>query len=375
MKDNPIFSKHKWGRVFATVFSLLLLTMTGTGCTPDDQPEPYFSVIPNFQQVHGHHWPVGETLTLTIDDPMTKETPDFTATETVIEAPWDPGTASWVEFKLYEHHHDPAQLVKPGNILTLSGKRHSKTHIIQPLFVSRVDPELQQISGTAEPGSQVRVDPHPNLPDTYVVVTTDADGIWQASSPDWALGPSFGGDATQADEDADTTQIQLRLPTINASPEHAFIELSDFSYNTEITLSIEPQGLSKTVTTDPQGYAWIEPWQWVQLEGFKLQPGNVVSVIDHFSGLSKILELESLNVQAVDIELDQIYGIGPPGRMLVVDANGQNASVSLEVKTNADGSWLADFSGILELEPEMLFSARLPDADFDTTAAPFEIGQ
>ena len=365
--------KTTWSRFIMAACGFFLLTVLGAGCAGSSQPEPYFSVIPNFQQVHGHHWPVGEILTLTIDDPSTTPAPDFSSTATVVEAPWDPGTDSWVEFNLYELYEHPTELVKPGNIFNLSGSNFSKTLVVQPLFVTLVDPAHQLIAGTAEPGSSVRVDPNPGEPDTSVTVTVDEEGTWQASNPAWDLLPTFGGDATQWDEDRDSTQIQLRLPTLTASLDHHFIQLIDFSYNTEVTLILKTLGLSKTITTDKEGNAWIEAWEWGTPEDIQLQPGDTIEAIDHFAGFTKTLTLEPINLSEINTELNLVMGTAPAGRVVAVDAGSDSASASLEVTADADGSWQADFTGAFDLEPGMFFSARLPDEDYDSTQAEFEI--
>jgi len=343
--------------------------MTTAACTstPSDQPQPYFSVIPNFQQVHGHHWPLDAALTLEINDPATETNPDLVSSAVVVAAPWDPGTDTWVEFDLSASSNTPLDLVKPGNEFTLSGAGFEKSLVIQPLFVTAVDPVSSTIRGTAQPGTLVRVDPNPNQPDTFVSVTAAEDGTWQASNPAWELQPGFGGDALQTDPDGDTTQIQLRLPSLAASPTNHFVSVSDFSYHTEVTISLERLGLSQTVRTDNNGWAVIRPGDWTSSGDIQLQTGDVLTATDQFSGLTKTLTLGAIGLELVDAENDLVAGFAPPSHLVYIIVENEQGGTTTEVVSGEDGNWQVDFSVLLDLTETMEFSASLPDEDFDFT--------
>jgi len=343
--------------------------MSSAACTsaPSDQPQPYFSVIPNFQQVHGHHWPLDAMLTLAINDPATETNPDFISSAVVVAAPWDPGTETWVEFDLSASSDTPLALVKPGNEFTLSGEGFEKSLVIQPLFVTAVDPVSSTIRGTAQPDAQVRVDPNPHQPDTFVLVTVGEDGTWQASNPAWELQTGFGGDAIQLDSDGDSTQIQLRLPSLAASPTSHFVSLSDFSYHTEVTVFLERLGISHTVRTDDNGWAVIMPGDWPSNSNLQLQQGDLLTATDQFSGLTKTLTLGAIGLETVDIENNLVAGFAPPNHLVYIIVENDQGGTTIEVASGEEGNWQAEFSALLDLTETMQFSASLPDEDFDFT--------
>ena len=356
-------------KVFSICLILTFLMMIGTACspTPEDQPQPYFSVIPNFQQVHGHHWPLDATLTLEINDPATEVNPDFVSSAVVVAAPWDPGTETWVEFDLNASSNEPLDLVKPGNEFTLSGGGIEKSLVVQPLFVTAVDPVSSTIRGTAQPETSVRVDPNPNQPNTFVSVTVGEDGTWEASNPAWDLQPGFGGDAIQLDPDEDSTQIQLRLPSLAASPTNHYVSVSDFSYHAEVTIFLERLNLSQTVRTDDNGWAIIMPGDWATDEEVQLQEGDVLTVTDQFSGLNKTLTLGAIGLETVDVQNNLVTGFAPPNHLVYIIVENDQGGTTTEVVSGEDGHWQADFSALLDLTETMEISASLPDEDFDFT--------
>ena len=356
-------------KLFTVCLILACLIMSSAACTsdPSDQPQPYFSVIPNFQQVHGHHWPLDATLTLTINDPATETNPDFISSAVVVAAPWDPGTETWVEFDLSASSDTPLELVKPGNEFTLSGEGIEKSLVIQPLFVTAVDPVSSTIRGTAQPDTQVRVDPNPHQPDTFVLVTVGEDGTWQASNPAWELQPGFGGDAIQLDSDGDSTQIQLRLPSLAASSSNHFVNLSDFSYHAEVTVFLERLGIRHTVQTDDNGWAEIMPSDWPSSYSVQLQQGDLLTVTDQFSGLIKTLTLGEIGLEMVDVENNLVTGFAPPNHLVYIIVENDQGGTTTEVVSDEDGNWQADFSALLDLTVTMEISASLPDEDFDFT--------
>ena len=368
---NPLLRK-----IFPVCLILACIIISSASCspTPSDQPQPYFSVIPNFQQVHGHHWPLDAALTLEINDPTTETNPDFVSSEVVVAAPWDPGTETWVEFDLSASSDRPLELVKPGNEFTLSGGGFEKSLVVQPLFVTAVDPAASTIRGTAQPETQVRVDPNPNQPDTWVTVTVEKDGNWQASNPVWELQPGFGGDAIQLDQDGDSTQIQIRLPSLAASPTNHFVSLSDFSYHAEVTVFLERLGLSHTVRTDDNGWAVIMPGDWPSNSNVQLQEGDLLTVTDQFSGLTKTLTLGAVGLETVDAENNLVAGFAPPNHMVYIIVENDQGGTTTEVISGEDGNWQVDFSALLDLTETMEISASLPDEDFDFTFVGYRPG-
>ncbi len=160
-------------------------------------PQPSMSVCVNCESVEGFDWPAGVPVTLTIDDPATPTQPDYSAVETVGTDP--AGSAGNVGF-VFQGAFD----VQAGHLVTLDDGLTQITHVVQTVEVTAVDAAADTVSGTAEPGDEIRVYTNPEHGDLAVMVTAQADGTWLA---DFAsvldLVPGIAGGAEEGDPDPD----------------------------------------------------------------------------------------------------------------------------------------------------------------------------
>jgi hypothetical protein len=160
-------------------------------------PSPGMVVAVNRDAVEGFEWPEGADVTLTIDDPDTSLSPDFTANETVGNDP--AGSAGNVGF-VFADEFD----VRPGHVVTLDDGQTLLSHVVQTVEVTNVDIAADTVSGTADPGDVITVIVIPELADPQPVVqaTTQPDGTWVASFAGvFDLVPGAAGDAQEDDPD------------------------------------------------------------------------------------------------------------------------------------------------------------------------------
>ncbi|GAG14046.1 unnamed protein product, partial [marine sediment metagenome] len=118
-------------------------------------PKPLLNVMLNRDSVHGEEWPPGAEVTLTIDDPATGGSPDYTDIQTVTtEAPGYgyPWGYTWVDFDL-----DGVFDVEPGHTVVLTDGVTTKGHIVSNLAATTIDVDADVVSGTANPGADVYV--------------------------------------------------------------------------------------------------------------------------------------------------------------------------------------------------------------------------
>ena len=131
---------------------------------------PWFVVWLNqdgsISDITGYGWPMDATVTMTLDDPSTPVSPDFTRVANTKD-PWD--------------FDESGISVKPGDVVTMSDGTTNLTHTITSLHVTEVNPDTDIVGGTAVPFSEVRVsgDPGESWPGSRNVVAA-ANGSWMA---------------------------------------------------------------------------------------------------------------------------------------------------------------------------------------------------
>ena len=127
----PFLSKA----VNISMILLMNITLTNTWSARVVQAayDPTFSVRLTDNQVHGYEWNLEDTVTLTIDDPDNGVGDDFTDSETVVVADWDP-EMTFVFFDL------GGFALEPGQVVSMTDGTTTKTHIVRELAVTVVDP-------------------------------------------------------------------------------------------------------------------------------------------------------------------------------------------------------------------------------------------
>jgi len=130
-------------------------------------PRIWFSVFPEWEYVEGWNWPMGATVTASVEGK-----PECAATGLSGHPEWDP-QAIFVSMTFPEGCD-----VEAGNEVTLTDGMTTLTHTVQKLAVTEVDELADTVTGTADPGGQVHVWAHGY---DEVLVSADANGTWTAA--------------------------------------------------------------------------------------------------------------------------------------------------------------------------------------------------
>jgi ABC-type branched-subunit amino acid transport system substrate-binding protein len=181
---------------------------------------PFIVVYPVADEVVGANWPAETMMTLTIDDPATQISTDYTA-ERIAHPSGIEDKDTVVAFRLtglFDIH--------PGHIITLSGGATSKSVTVTGIHVTSVNPNTETISGTAAPGSDLNLNVCGPLGIAGCISrheVANGTGQWSedVSMPgdeDFEqdtlhLQPGSSGTTTQFDEDGDSTRIRLAVVT------------------------------------------------------------------------------------------------------------------------------------------------------------------
>ncbi|MEK7324251.1 MAG: hypothetical protein AAB217_03210, partial [Chloroflexota bacterium] len=208
-------------------------------------PNPSFSARLTENEVHGYGWPVGANVTLTLDDPATPQSIDFTDTRTVVVADWDPNQ-TFVRFEI------SALTLQPGMSIALTDGVIPKSHTVASLAITAVDPDADTVSGTAAPGSEIHVG---HICDengcAFRRVFADANDNWIADfsvpgedgdeQETFDIRPGTGNEARQPDDDGDTTNVQWRVPnpTLAVRLFDAQVEGWEWPLGADVTLAID----------------------------------------------------------------------------------------------------------------------------------------
>ncbi|MEW5986420.1 MAG: ABC transporter substrate-binding protein [Chloroflexota bacterium] len=350
-------------------------------------PNPNFTVRLVDEQVHANEWPLGATLTMTIDDPGTPEYPDYTDTAVVVVADWDPNQT----FAYFDYRD--RYTMQAGHVVELTDGTTTKTHVVRELAVTGYDQDADTVSGTAAPGSDVDVnvcnwincaDRH-EVADEFGNWTADfsvpGDEDWETATHD--LIPGSGGEARQSDEDGDTTQYSWWVfnPNFGARLVENQVHGYQWLLGITVTLSIgDPTngpGVDYTATGIPEPAEW-DPNQTFVLfdfgETWTLQAGQVITLTD--GDTAKTLVVTNLVITAVDFDADVIYGTADPNSEVYLNVNDGSLWVGRREWADDLGNWSSDYSvpgdepwewQTLDLETDQYIEANRNDPDGDFT--------
>jgi len=324
-------------------------------CTPN----PGLIAFPEADYIFGYGWPEGTEVNLAINDP-----PDFTQAATVGPAPWDPNDImAYFEFAgLYD--------LKPGDVVTLSGSGMERHHTVRNLAVTEVNAATDTVAGLADEGALVHAWVH-GFGELELQPTVGEDGTWLADFASLGLDLQEGmcGRAEIRDDLGNATAVDWCVPP----PPRILVQISDdwfegqnFSPNSQQTYEIyESDGgallLSGTMQAGSQGTAFA--WVGDQVD---LVPGNYLVIFDGIT--TKELVLEALTFDLFDLSQGLLQGTAPPpeGRLVWVGIGFADDGWSMEVFTDPQGNWVADFGAPVAPDYEWV-AAQVFDEDGDAS--------
>ncbi|MFC2053000.1 PKD domain-containing protein [Chloroflexota bacterium] len=336
-------------------------------------PDYRFRVYPDEDRVSTRSWTEGETVTLTIDDPSNGEGIDYTYYGTAPD-----------KFDL-----SGVLDIVPGFRLTMTDGNFIKAHVVTDLQVLYMDPESDQVSGSAAEGSEVVVQfwGDGGCDNAQRYVTTDSSGTWTADFTEPGEDPrdtdicdinewedNQDGAVLQPDNDYDNTGARFLKGNITVRPEDDYVEGWGWPENVEITMTIDnPDNGPEVDYEDTQVSINTEDGTSVEFTTagqIDIQPGFRVTMTD--GNFIKAHVVTDLQVLSMDPVTDQVSGTATPNSRIRIRF-GVGCNAVRDVTTDEDGEWTADFSGICNIDAfkKMRGHAKQEDNDWDSTRINF----
>jgi hypothetical protein len=311
---------------------------------------PRFTVFTEWEAIEGWEWPLGATVHLEIDDPVTGDSPDYWQDEAVVPTPWDPNQ-SWVTFNfagLYD--------VKAGDLVTLSDETTTRSHTVRNLAVTALDLQENTITGLADDGALVYVWPHDAWFEPLQAIA-DASDAWEVDLDDvgYDLVEGASGRSEIRDGIGNATAVDWYVPNPRFTVWPESDHMDGFEWpDGPVTVTVEGKPICSTEKISEGGY-FNEPFP----EGCDITVGDVVTFFDGVTTRSHTVR--NLAVTAVDPAVDTVAGTADIGEVVSVGAYGFGGEYELQL-TAEDGAWLADFTltGI-DLVEGMCGYARVDD--------------
>ncbi len=318
--------------------------------------KPHFAVFPEWEYIEGWEWPAGAVVHLTIDDPATLQSPDYSGDEPVVPTPWDPNQL-WVQFN-FANTYD----MKPGDIVSLDDGVTARAHTVRNLGVTAVDESADTVAGTAEAGETVHVWPHAT--GQQLQVMADAAGVWLADfSGVFDLVGGEGGRSEVRDEQGNSTAVDWYVPNPRfvVFPEWEWFDGLDWPDGATVTITVDGKPECTTAQQSP-GFFFNGSFG----EGCDLVIGDTVTFTDGVT--TRTHTVRNLSVSDANAETDTVLGGADPGATVRVWPHGHD-QYTLEITAFDDGTWSADFGSVgFNLVPGIYGRSQVEDEDGNATA-------
>jgi hypothetical protein len=355
--------------VLETALALVLL-LTGAVVLLAQEPIPQIWVPLDRYDIYGHNWPDGTTVTLTIDDPDTPTSPDYTDQQA--------GDGNQINFPLQ------GWMPEPGQIVTMSDGTITKTHIVAEVAITGIDAETNLVSGIAPPGAEISV----WVKDRPDCGTQEADegpaGNWTADfSCDLVKGDT--AEAAWFDSDGDHTTYPYTIPDPSVQVANVddpviadmwpadSIECGGWPKHVTVTLEIDDPATPQQPDLVDSLVMPPAPWSpgighlTVQLDGvYDIKAGQVVTVTG--GGYARMHVVTALKLTGVNLDLYTVSGTAAPGSEVTVAIyrRGQPSS-PVTVIAGEEGDWTAPFAGVDDFALPFTVDAGQTDGGGDRT--------
>ena len=342
-------------------------------------PNPQIHAQPQFEWIYGNDWPDGDLVYVCVDST------GFTGDPTnPLNCDVYHGTA------LSEYNPDAHQTeapfdldgedLQPGHYITMSDGVTLKELLVSGNHVTLISVDLDTISGTGTPDTEISVGIHDDCPGCWQGIISDGFGDWTADfSGDYDLVPGSDGYIDEYDADGDVTYIQWRIPNplFDAYLSDPIIEAYDW-----------PEGADLYVCIGSAGYpASIDPLAWTtecdlfqdnqtvpppdgmytqltfDTSPYDMVHGDYVTVSDGVT--AKYHQLTELVLLAVNPDTDVVSGTAASGEEIGVWISDCGAFQL--VTTDPGGDWAVDFTGTCDIAPGISGIAFEKDADGNAT--------
>lgn len=349
-------------------------------------PNPTIGVRANDNRVEGWEWPLGVTVTVTVDDPATPDVePDITRFANVYEAPWNPG-----EFR-FDLDLNGVIDIQPGFLVATSYGDITKQLIVSDFRITGYDLDADTVYGEAEPNQYVNVwtcwqnDPCINRDET-----ADGNGDWSTNfaipgeeSWEWQtadLQPGSWIDSSVGDEDGDQTLFGMNVknPFIIAFPEYEAVEGWEWPDGSTVYLAIDDPETPELIDFTQEGVmavtTWGDPRTYIRFDfagEYDLKAGDIVTITDGETPRTHVAL--NLSLTTIDPTTDTITGQADPGARVVLWPHEFDQVATVYVIASPDGAWLADFTGLFDLVPGTGGRSEILDEEGNATAVDWNV--
>ena len=340
------------------------------------QSSPFIMAIIDDPIVHGYQWYPDALVTVQVDDPGTSQSPDFIQTQ---QAQLTDGPAqTYLDFNLGN------LTIQPGFTVTMTDSITEITHVVQPVEITMVDPELDIVSGVAVPLTSVNVAVVcSNRPCDGRRVTADSLGNWVADfstagpnpgeenafdvlpGSQWQVFSWSGGGTTVFNFTHSTGELSQAV--IQAGLKYNWVEGRQFTPNNSVEVTIfdsmngTPLYGPQSWNTDGQGRIWLNDFD----HNLNIQPGMFITMLDDATGTLESLVVQDLMITQVDFDAGLVYGTAPANTHVSVWLHDDGGFA--ETSSDSNGNWIADFG--FPFSRYLWAGARVYDEDGDETFA------
>lgn len=311
-------------------------------------PNPYFYVYPLTNIIYGNEWAPNATITISTTGQSWTDRSD---------------SGGW--FSLATDSFD----ILPEQTITVSDGHSTRTHKVKNLSVTNIDLDADILTGTADPG-ELRVRTCSSAGCYYKYPVADGEGIWMedyTGITDITI-DSYGY-LYQYDDQGNYTVIYWYQPDpiIRANLSSDLIFGDRWPAFVEVSINVNGTNLG-TKTSDSYGGFYIF------LNEFDLEVGQEILITSpEYDTVT--YTTQTIAFGGYDITEDTVWGTAENGIVYAeacVEDFGYYDCSLLEINVN-NGTWLADFTGVVDLVPGSGGSAFIEDENFNRTEVNWHI--
>jgi hypothetical protein len=317
-------------------------------------PNPRMTVFPEWEWFDGYDWPDGATVNITVTGKS-----ECTTSKVSLGYFFNGSFGEGCDLMI-------------GDEVTFSDGTTIRMHTVENLTILAVSVEANTVAGTAAPGTSVHVWPHGY---TESMPNADGDGYWLADFDGLGidLTPGMSGRSEVRDAVGNATAVDWYIsnPRIVAQITDDWFRAEDFTSNGQLTFWIYDgvggpllRHPENTWQLDSSGFVTVGMWELQ--EYWDLVPGNYLVVSD--GTVTKELVLEAFTFDIFDTTIGHLQGTAPEpyGRTVWVGIGLENDAWTMNVTTDLNGDWSADFGAPVPSNYQWV-AAQIFDADGDAS--------
>jgi len=297
---------------------------------------PFFWVWPkNGASIETLEWPMGDELSLTIDNPETQANPDYGPyTQTVGTPPWPnaPAGQTYADFGL------PFD-IPSGYVITITNGVMTRTHTVTPLDITNVDLDTNIVTGVATPNSEVEID-YPE----YLTVTADENGMWTADfNGIYEFTYDTSVEAFEYDADGDFTAAwrSANHYTMIASPYQDWVDTFGWPDGTSLTMTIGAETFHATVNSMNGDHVF-------NLRGvFDLQAGQQITITDNGNpAIVRTYTPTNITITGFNVGTNTMFGAAAPDTEVRACFRVTESCTVRYAIADENGDWSVDYGGL-----------------------------